>query len=631
MATNGLIRFRCSGCGKGIKAQPELVGKQLPCPNCKTLITIPLSSSASTISDEKFGDSLAEIIDTLPPPPPWKPTASSATDKTDEKVEPLQESTFIENEDPLAFLKVINEPTPQLKVSHTQPSQNTSTSASLPVTRYHTHGEYFFDCGPGYWRTRTSFVIFSIIGILLTFTGIFTFIGLCVLVSLFVIFLISRSDWRNQELQRVIEEASKSRQVETGAASHPNQSNNDNVKNVANSITDKTNAPVPAKVVDEKFKNCPYCGQQILATAIKCNYCNGQFYVISRLRQFVGQEEIKRTLNWKVDEVSKRGIHFPHTLFCGPPDSGKVTLASLMTRELGVSYQIAHASGLQQQCEIIPYLTNAEERSFLVIEDIDLMSEQVCNLIVPAVEDFCIDLTLGEGRDRQTLNMPLKPFTLIGTTSKPSRVNRELLSWLTVYSFKPYTDEEFSQIVRIMAFQSKLNLPAESIPLIVSCCEGSLEDASRLIKQLRGYGPLAPSNLKTTLGLLGYGGKRTSFVSLAEKINSMTGVEFEEFVAEVFQKQGYRVEFTEITGDHGIDLLLRKNKEQTVVQCKRWEGSVGEPIVRDFFGSMISCGADRGIIVTTAYFTQQAIAFASNKPITLMDMDSLLQIVQGVQ
>ncbi len=137
--------------------------------------------------------------------------------------------------------------------------------------------------------------------------------------------------------------------------------------------------------------------------------------------------------------------------------------------------------------------------------------------------------------------------------------------------------------------------------------------------------------LRTILDLLGYEGKRATTVTLAGKLRSMTGIEFEEFAALVFKKQGYRVEFTGGTGDHGVDLLLRKNNKQTVVQCKRWEGSVGEPIVRDFYGSMISCGADLGIIVTTAYFTQQAIAFAANKPIMLLDLDLLLQAAQGVQ
>lgn len=362
--------------------------------------------------------------------------------------------------------------------------------------------------------------------------------------------------------------------------------------------------------------------------------CNEPFDVVNRMTDFVGQAEIIEAIERRLDNVSKLGLPFPHTLFCGPPDFGKVTLALLIARDLGVGYQIASATALTAPKDIITYLTNGEERSILLIEDIDSFPETMCEFLVPAMEDFRIDMTLGEGVNARTVNMSLRPFTLIGTSSRPSRVNRKLLSWFTTYNFKPYTEDEFSQIVRIMALRNRLDLPVECVPLVISCCGGSLADAAMLLKRIRGYlgenVNLAPEVLRTTLDLLGYEGERTCVISLQDKLRSMTGVEFEEFVALLFQRQDYRVEYTKTTGDHGVDLLLRKNNKLTAAQCKRWEGTVGEPIVRDFYGSMISCGADMGIIVTTAYFTPQAVAFAANKPITLMDLDSLLHAGQGV-
>ena len=86
------------------------------------------------------------------------------------------------------------------------------------------------------------------------------------------------------------------------------------------------------------------------------------------------------------------------------------------------------------------------------------------------------------------------------------------------------------------------------------------------------------------LDLLGYNGKREDLISLQDKLRSMTGEEFEEFVGTLFQEQGYRVEFTGATGDHGVDLMLRNGNALTAVQCKRREGSVGEPTVRGFTG-----------------------------------------------
>jgi hypothetical protein len=124
MTKDKIIRFRCSGCGKGIQAKPELAGKQVACPNCKTTITVPQSSTASTISDEKFGDDLAEILSTLPSPPSRTPPPinefHSARYKTiDKEVNQSKKHTQTASFDPLSFLDtpqaVTNKPQSKIK------------------------------------------------------------------------------------------------------------------------------------------------------------------------------------------------------------------------------------------------------------------------------------------------------------------------------------------------------------------------------------------------------------------------------------------------------------------------------------------------------------------------------------
>jgi restriction system protein len=115
-------------------------------------------------------------------------------------------------------------------------------------------------------------------------------------------------------------------------------------------------------------------------------------------------------------------------------------------------------------------------------------------------------------------------------------------------------------------------------------------------------------------------------VDLATKLRSMTGPAFEEYVADISRNMGYVVATTQSSGDHGIDLFARKGDQLAIVQCKRWAAPVGEPVVRDFFGSLMDAGAQLGYVVAKSHFTAQARAFAQNKPIQLIDLDALLDL-----
>lgn len=107
---------------------------------------------------------------------------------------------------------------------------------------------------------------------------------------------------------------------------------------------------------------------------------------------------------------------------------------------------------------------------------------------------------------------------------------------------------------------------------------------------------------------------------------NLTPVQFEQWVNNnIFSKEGWDVEETKITGDGGIDLILKRNGEHSIAQCKRFKSSVGEPLLRDFYGAMTSEGVSRGYFVTTGVFTLQAQKFAEDKPIVLMDRRVLAQ------
>lgn len=117
-----------------------------------------------------------------------------------------------------------------------------------------------------------------------------------------------------------------------------------------------------------------------------------------------------------------------------------------------------------------------------------------------------------------------------------------------------------------------------------------------------------------------------------EDLYLLSPQQFESLVAAYFQQYGYTVERSGRSGDHGVDLVVTtKNGDKWVVQCKRWKASVGEPIVRDLYGTMHHEGASRAYLMTTGFFTPAASAWAQDKPITLYDGPGLIRLLHRVQ
>ncbi|MDR1478559.1 MAG: Holliday junction branch migration DNA helicase RuvB [Planctomycetaceae bacterium] len=179
-----------------------------------------------------------------------------------------------------------------------------------------------------------------------------------------------------------------------------------------------------------------------------------------RMNDMIGQREVFSRLQISIRAARKRKETLGHILFDGPPGLGKTTFAMCIPRELGVPMQIGNGATLKSPKDIVPYLTNAEEGSVLFIDEIHRMQKSVEEFLYPAMEDFRIDLTLGEGVNARTLNIRLKPFTLIGATTRTGLISAPLRDRFQMREHLDFYDvDELSTIVQRNAV--KLEIPIE--------------------------------------------------------------------------------------------------------------------------------------------------------------------------
>src|SRR5690242_21487316 len=170
------------------------------------------------------------------------------------------------------------------------------------------------------------------------------------------------------------------------------------------------------------------------------------------LREVIGQTEVARRLAIAVNAARKLKERLSHILFDGPPGLGKTTFATVLPNELGTSIQMTSGPALSKPADLLPFLTNVEEGSFLFIDEIHRLPRVVEEFIYPAMEDFRVDIVLGEGINARTISLKLKRFTLIGATTRSGMLSGPMRDRFKVHEhLEFYTIDELSQIVRVNA------------------------------------------------------------------------------------------------------------------------------------------------------------------------------------
>lgn len=208
----------------------------------------------------------------------------------------------------------------------------------------------------------------------------------------------------------------------------------------------------------------------------------------TRMGDMIGQREVFARLQIAVDAARKREETLGHILFDGPPGLGKTTFATCIPRDLGVDFQIASGATLAAPKDLLPYLTNAQHSSVLFIDEIHRLPKTVEEFLYPAMEDFRIDITLGEGVNARVINMTIKPFTLIGATTRtgllsaPLRDRFQMREHLDFYSL-----EELTEIIIRNAGKLRVEISHDAAGEIATRSRGTPRLANNRLRWVRDY------------------------------------------------------------------------------------------------------------------------------------------------
>jgi len=217
-----------------------------------------------------------------------------------------------------------------------------------------------------------------------------------------------------------------------------------------------------------------------------------------RMHEMVGQRDVYDRLQIAVDAAGKRGEALGHILFDGPPGLGKTTFAICLPRELGVNIQMTSGPALTAPKDLVPYLTNADERSVLFIDEMHRIPKAVEEYLYTAMEDFRVDIVHGEGTNARTLNLRLNPFTLIGATTRAGLLSAPLRDRFQMREHLDfYNVEELTEIVRRNAVKLSVDIDEEAAVEIARRSRGTPRVANNRLRWVRDYATSRADGLVT--------------------------------------------------------------------------------------------------------------------------------------
>lgn len=207
-----------------------------------------------------------------------------------------------------------------------------------------------------------------------------------------------------------------------------------------------------------------------------------------RIADMVGQRDVMEVLEIAIHAAQKRSEQLGHILFDGPPGLGKTTFATCIPREMGVNVEMTTGPSLKAPKELIPYLTNLERGSVLFIDEIHRLPKPVEEFLYTAMEDFRIDIVVGEGVNARTLNLSLQPFTLIGATTRAGMLSGPLRDRFHIRQHLGYySNEDLIEILMRNAKKLKVVMERDAADEIAQRARGTPRIANNRFLWVRDY------------------------------------------------------------------------------------------------------------------------------------------------
>jgi len=218
-----------------------------------------------------------------------------------------------------------------------------------------------------------------------------------------------------------------------------------------------------------------------------------------RLTEYIGQEKVKARLEIALQAALKRGEVLDHVLLFGPPGLGKTTLAHVLANEMGAPCKVIQAPALEKKGDLAAILTNLDEGEFLFIDEIHRLPPAIEEMLYAAMEDRKLDILIGQGPSAQTLKVDLRPFTLVGATTRAGLISKPLHDRFgMVHRLDYYTRTELGIIANRSAHVLGVEMVQEGAEAIARRSRGTPRIVNRLLRRCRDYAEVKGQGVITT-------------------------------------------------------------------------------------------------------------------------------------